>query len=92
MIDSKQQDLIEQLYQTVKEKYPEIEFLGVSESPEDPADLWINVAAPMDEDREIEMTEFASEKSTDILLDHGYLIFVMPRTKEQATRMNMLAA
>jgi len=31
-----------------------------------------------DEDREIELTEFFSEKCTDILMDYGYDISVMP--------------
>ena len=40
MINFKQQELIESLLQAVKEKYPEVEFINVTESPEDPADLW----------------------------------------------------
>lgn len=80
MINFKQLELIESLLQAVKEKYPEIEFINVTESPEDPADLWINVTAPEDEDREIELSEFTSQLSTDILQDYGYLILVMPRS------------
>lgn len=75
----KQQELIDRLFQAVKEKYPEVKFLNVTESPEDPADLWINVTAPDDEDREIELSTFANRISADILQDYGYLIFVMPR-------------
>ncbi len=75
----KQQELIDRLFQAVKEKYPEVEFINVTESPEDPADLWINITAPEDEDREIELSKFANQISTDILQDYGYLIFVMPR-------------
>lgn len=85
MTNFKQQELIERLFQTVKEKYPEIGFINVTESPEDPADLWVNVSAPMDEDREIEMTEFASELSTNMLLDYGYLLLLMPRGKRAAS-------
>ena len=76
----KQQELIDRLFQAVKEKYPEVEFLSVTESPEDPADLWINITAPEDEDREIELSKFANQISTDILQDYGYLIMVMPRS------------
>jgi hypothetical protein len=79
MINFKQQELIDGLLQAVKGKYPEVEFINVTESPEDPADLWINVTAPQDEDREIELSEFTSQLSTDILQDYGYLILVMPR-------------
>lgn len=75
----KQQELIDRLFQAVKEKYPEVKFLNVTESPEDPADLLLNVTAPEDEDRELELSEFSSKLSTDILQDYGYLILVMTR-------------
>jgi len=79
MINFKQQELIDELFGAVKEKYPEVEFISVTESPEDPADLWVNITAPVDEDREIELSHFAADKSTDILLDYGYQILIMPR-------------
>jgi hypothetical protein len=60
----------------------------VTESPEDPADLWINVTAPEDEDREIELSEFANQISTDILQGYGYLIFVMPRSNSKLASVN----
>ncbi len=41
------------------------------------------MTAPEDEDREIEMREFASDKVLDILLDYGYHMLVMP-TREVA--------
>lgn len=88
MINFKQQELIDQLLREVKEKFPEVELISVSRSPEDPADLWLNVTAPADEDREIELREFASEKTSDILLDYGYLILVMPREKEYLAYTN----
>ncbi len=79
MINFKQQQLLDELFQAVKTKFPEVEFLNVTESPEDPADLLLNVTAPEDEDREIELSEFTSQLSTDILQDYGYLILVMTR-------------
>ena len=48
------------------------------EGPEDPETLWIEVTAPDDEDREMELREFAAEKVTDIQLDYGYHMLVMP--------------
>jgi hypothetical protein len=87
-INFKQQELIEKLIREVKEKFPEVEFISVNASPEDPADLWLNVTAPRNEDREIELSEFAGERATDILLDYGYLILVMPRGKEYLAYAN----
>jgi AAA+ ATPase superfamily predicted ATPase len=84
MINFKQKELIRSFFNSVKDKFPETEFLSVTESPENPADLWINITEPGDEDREIELIEFASDKTVDILLDYGYHISVMPRTMKEA--------
>lgn len=78
MINFKQEELIEEVVNYVREKFPEVRFIGISESPEDPADLWIRVTAPEDEDRELELTEYACDKTMDILLDYGYHMLVMP--------------
>lgn len=78
MINFKQQELVEGLSGSIHEKFPEVELVQITESPEDPADLWLNVTAPPDEDRLIELLDFASNKSSDILLDYGYQILVMP--------------
>lgn len=80
MTNLKKKKLANKLYLAIKEKFPEVELMSITESPEDPADLWLNIAISTDEDREIEIREFASEKSTDILLDYGYHILAMPRS------------
>ncbi len=78
MINFKQEELIEDLIRHIRGKYPEVELIDFTESPEDPESLWINITAPEDEDREIELRTFASDKATDILLDYGYHMLVMP--------------
>jgi len=78
MINTKQKELIHELLEAVKERFPEVKLLNVTESPENSNDLWINVTAPEDEDREIELMEFTSDKEADILVDYGYRIAVMP--------------
>ena len=78
MLNFKQEELIRQLVKDAKKQFPEISFLNVTPSPENPAELWIRVTAPDDEDREIELVEFASNKTMDILLDYGYHMLVMP--------------
>ncbi|MCP4105742.1 MAG: hypothetical protein GY749_09420 [Desulfobacteraceae bacterium] len=77
-INTKQQELIEGLLEDLKIHFPDIQFCDITESPENPNDLWINVTEPDDEDREIELMDFFSEKSTDILMDYGYHMLVMP--------------
>jgi hypothetical protein len=77
-INSKQHELIEGLVSELNKKFPGVKFVDITESPENPNDLWINVTEPEDEDTEIELTAFFSEKSADILMDYGYHMLVMP--------------
>ncbi len=79
MTNFKQKELIRQIFNDVRGKFPETEFISVTEGPENPADFWINVTAPEDEEREDELIEFVGDKGTDILLDYGYYFLVMPR-------------
>ncbi len=79
MVNFKQKELIREFFHSIKKKFPEVEFVSVTEGPENPADLWINITEPDDEDREIKLSEFAGEKTTDMLLDYGYYITIMTR-------------
>ncbi len=56
----------------VKNRFPEVELINVTESPADPRAVWVNITAPENEDREIDLIEFAGDETTDILLDYGY--------------------
>ncbi|MCP4112144.1 MAG: hypothetical protein GY749_42555 [Desulfobacteraceae bacterium] len=78
MINFKQEQLIEEVVNHVKGKFPEVRFVGVTESPEDPESLWIRVTAPEDDDRRSELMDYAGDKTMDILLDYGYHMLVMP--------------
>ncbi len=78
MTNLKQQQLAEDFFQSVKAKFPEVELINITSSPEDPRDLWINVTVPTDEEREFELMDLASEKSADILSEYGYSILVIP--------------
>jgi len=78
MINFKQEELIDEVVTYVRDKFPEIRFIGVSESPEDPSDLWIRITSPEDEDRRAELISYACDKTMDILTDYGYHMLVMP--------------
>jgi len=79
MINFKQKELAKELFSNVKDEFPEVELINFSESPEDPNDLWVNITAPKDEDREIALIEFAGNRTVDILTGYGYYISIMPR-------------
>lgn len=68
----------------IRERFPEVSLIKTVESCEDPESLWVKVTSPEDEDRELELRAFASDKVTDILLDYGYHILVMPMRREAA--------
>ena len=84
MINFKQEELIDNLMAQIRQRYPEVVLIDVVESPESSSSLWINVSSPEDEDRELELLEFASELVTDIHLDYGYHMLVMPTRKAAA--------
>ncbi len=84
-INFKQEELIKNLMKSVKRKFPEVELINVSESPEDSESLWIQVSAPKDENKEFELRAFASDKTTDILIDYGYHMLVMPTRRKIKT-------
>jgi len=77
MMNFKQKELCNEFYQALKERFPEIELINITESPENPNELWLNITDSNDDDREIEIIEFAGKKSTDILLDYGYSISIL---------------
>ncbi len=92
MINFKQHELIQDFFQTIKKNFSEIELIDVTESPEDPNDLWVNVTAPTDEEREIAMIELAGNKTADMLLDYGYYILIMPcHSKTSALKPQIVA-
>ena len=78
MITQKRKRLAHELFQSLKAKFPEIELIGLTKSPEDPDSTWVNIIMPNDEDREIDLGEFAAEQTTDILLDQDEHFSVMP--------------
>jgi len=78
----KQEELIEKLIKQIKKKFPEVGLIKIMESCDDPESLWIKVTAPEDEDREMELRDFTGDKVTDILLDYGYHMLVMPVPKK----------
>ncbi len=84
MINFKQEELIKGFMRQLKEKFPEVEFINVSGSCEGADSLWINVSIPDGDDYLIDVIEFASDILTDIFLEYGYHMLLMPTTKKAA--------
>ncbi len=74
MINFKQKELAHQYFAELKSRFFDIEFVRITESSENPQNVWVEVIFPLDDDRQIEIRETAADISTDILLEHGYYI------------------
>jgi len=83
MINFKQRELSQMLFDRLKTRFPELEMIDVVESPENPNSIWVNVIMPDDEDREMEARKMASEISADILMDFGYHILAIPESRAE---------
>jgi len=75
LINSKQLELSEQLFEKLSQQFPNIKLLGIIESPENPDEIWVNIDIP--EEKEVEIYKVVSEMSVQILLDYGYDIGIM---------------
>lgn len=83
MINFKQQELSQMLFDKLQKRFPELELVSIIESPENPNHVWVNIVMPDDDDRQIEVYEKAGEISTDILMDHGYLIIISAASRKE---------
>lgn len=85
MFNDKQIELSNMLFEKLKRRIPEIEFDGITEAADNPNRIWVNIVMPEDEDRQIELLGLAAEISTDILLDYGYSISIIPAWPKDQT-------
>jgi hypothetical protein len=84
MINLKQKQLIDEMFQKAKEKYPEIVFKELTQSPDDPDHIWICIDPNMDEDKLLDFFDFAAELDIDTLVQYGYKISLMPNNNGYA--------
>jgi hypothetical protein len=68
-----------ELFATMQKQFPEIQFLGIQEHPEQHDRFWINVAGQMNEDREIELNQSSGVIATQILIEEGYSFGILVR-------------
>lgn len=83
-MNHKQEELIAQLAEDIEKKFPEVKFVEVVPSPEGENALLLRFTEPENDDRFMDILEYASERTTDILLDYGYHMVVAPVVKNGA--------
>lgn len=77
-LNHKQEELIAQLAEDIEKKFPEVKFVEAVPSPESENTLLLHFTQPENDDRFMDVIEYASERTMDILLDYGYHMVVMP--------------
>ncbi len=78
MINFKQEELIEYFMDRLKNKFPGVELLQITEAFDDPETLWLWVPPPEGDEAFNEFIDFSADVLTDIFLEYGYHILVMP--------------
>ncbi|TAE30325.1 MAG: hypothetical protein EAZ92_04985 [Candidatus Kapaibacterium sp.] len=76
-MNHRQQEFADELFQTVKAQYPEIEFISYALNPDDKQHVWIWIEAPMSEEREMELMSFISPREGEIFMEYGYDFSIM---------------
>ncbi len=77
-LNHKQEELIEQLVKEIETKFPETKFVDAVPSPESENTIWLEFTHPDNEEKFMEIIEYAGGRTMDILLDYGYHFLVLP--------------
>jgi hypothetical protein len=82
-LNHKQEELIRELVRDIEAQFPDTRFVQVSPSPESERTLWLEFTKPADDDRMLDIIEYAGPRAMDILLDYGYHMLVMPAVENE---------
>jgi hypothetical protein len=77
MINFKQLELANQMYETLYQRYPDVELVNVVESGVYPDHLWVRLRMPTEEEKNWEVRQLAGEISIDLLTQYGYHITIL---------------
>ena len=67
------------MFKKAKEFFPEIILKEITQSPDDPEHIWINIEHNMNEDKLLDFYDFAAELDINTLINYGYKISLMPK-------------
>lgn len=77
-LNHKQEELIQELVRDIEAQFPDTRFVQVLSSPESERSLWLEFTKPEDDDRMLDIIEYAGPRAMDILLNYGYHMLVIP--------------
>ncbi len=70
MMNSKQQEIFDDLIRAIQAKHSQVQIASVTEL--DANSYWISIAMPSDEDEEFEARDLLADLATDVLVDYGF--------------------
>ncbi|MGH7493727.1 MAG: hypothetical protein ACREOO_15220 [bacterium] len=77
-LNHKQIELIDDLAKEIEQKFPEVKYVRASPTPDVDNGVLIHFTKPDSDERFMELSEYASDRATDILLEYGYFFVVFP--------------
>jgi len=72
MLNSKEIELSQNLFNQLKGQFPTIELVEIIENAFDGGDVWIRVIPPLDRQERNQFSELAAKLATDILIESDY--------------------
>lgn len=69
MMNFKQEEVLQNIIATLKEKFPEIHLISVEEL--NPHSFWVTINDLSDEDEQFALDDLMAELTTDALIDYG---------------------
>jgi hypothetical protein len=76
MLNFKEQELSNNLFNKLKKQFPAIELVEIIENSYDGGDVWMRVIPPLDRQERTQFSELAAELTTEILMEYGYDIVI----------------
>ena len=86
MIHAQQKKLSKLFFEQLKHQFPEIKMVDISECPDDPNIIMINIIPPSDENQRLELDEKAGDLSAEFLEKYDeYFIISDASMPEEST-------
>lgn len=76
MLNFKEKELSNNLFNKLKEQFPAIELVEIIENCFDDGDVWMRVIPPLDRQERNQFSELAADLATDTLIEYGYDIVI----------------
>ena len=76
MLNFKEKELSNNLFNELKTQFPTIELVEIIENTCDGGDVWMRVIPPLDRQERKKFSELAADLATEILMEYGYDIVI----------------